>query len=43
MTWNIVSDSSCDLRMAGVESERVRYETVHLRIQVGETEFVDND
>ena len=43
MTWNIVSDSSCDLRMAGFESERVRFETVPLRLQVGEKEFVDND
>ena len=43
MTWNIVSDSSCDLRMAAFESERVRFETVPLRIQVGEREFLDND
>ena len=43
MTWNIVSDSSCDLRMAGFESDRVRFETVPLRLQVGEKEFVDND
>ena len=43
MTWNIVSDSSCDLRMAAFESDRVRFETVPLRIQVGEREFLDND
>ena len=43
MTWNIVSDSSCDLRMASFESDRVRFETVPLRLQVGEREFLDND
>ena len=34
MMWNIVSDSSCDLRMAGWDSPSVRFETVPLRIQV---------
>lgn len=43
MIWNIVSDSSCDLLMKDFESDRVRFETVPLRIQVGEQEFVDND
>ena len=43
MTWNIVSDSSCDLRMASFESECVRFEAVPLRIQVGDREFTDND
>lgn len=43
MTWNIVSDSSCDMRMSDFASERVRFETVPLRLQVGEREFIDND
>ena len=43
MIWNIVSDSSCDLQMSQFSSESVRFETVPLRIQVGEREFVDND
>ena len=43
MTWNIVSDSSCDLRTASFHSSRVRFETVPLRIQVGSREFVDDD
>lgn len=43
MIWNIVSDSSCDLRMSDFESERVRFETVPLRLQVGDREFLDND
>ena len=43
MIWNIVSDSSCDLRMSSFESDTVRFETVPLRIQVGDQEFIDND
>ena len=43
MVWNIVSDSSCDLRMCDFVSEKVLFETVPLRLQVGEREFVDND
>ncbi|WP_295581127.1 DegV family protein [uncultured Oscillibacter sp.] len=43
MTWNIVCDSSCDLRTSDFESELMRFETVPLRLQVGEREFVDND
>ncbi len=43
MVWNIVSDSSCDLRMNTFEGDCVRFETVPLRIQVGDREFVDND
>ena len=42
MTWNIVSDSSCDLRMSAFESDLVRFETVPLRLQVGAREFLDN-
>lgn len=43
MTWNIVSDSSCDLRMSSFISGPVQFETVPLRLQVGEKEFLDND
>ena len=43
MVWNIVSDSSCDLRMSDFTSEQVRFETVPLRLQVGDREFLDND
>lgn len=43
MTWNIVCDSSCDLRMAAFESDSIRFETVPLRLQVGDREFLDND
>ena len=41
--WNIVSDSSCDVRQSDFTSESVRFESVPLRIRVGEREFVDND
>ena len=43
MLWNIVNDSSCDMLMSAFESDSVRFETVPLRIQVGDREFVDND
>mgnify|MGYP002590875420 CR=1 FL=1 len=39
MTWNIVSDSSCDLPMNSFTSDRVHFEIVPLRIQVGSREF----
>ena len=43
MIWNIVSDSSCDMRTSDFSSETVRFQLVPLRIQVGEREFMDND
>ena len=43
MIWNIVSDSSCDLRASSFHSDRVRFETVPLRLHVGEREFLDDD
>ena len=43
MTWSIVSDSSCDLRMSEFDGGDILFETVPLRLQVGEREFIDND
>lgn len=44
MIWNIVSDSSSDLRMSSFASEdNILFETVPLRIQVGNREFLDDD
>lgn len=43
MMWNIVSDSSCDMRMCEFTSEQAGFETVPLRLQVGPREFIDND
>ena len=41
--WNLVSDSTCDLRQEEFSSETIRFETVPLRIRVGERDFLDND
>lgn len=41
--WNIVSDSSCDLRKRDFKSGSVRFETVPLRIHVGGRDFPDTD
>lgn len=43
MIWNIVSDSSCDLCSNSFQSDRVRFESVPMRIQVGGREFIDDD
>ena len=43
MICKIVSDSSCDLRMSAFDGGELRFETVPLRLQVGEREFIDND
>ena len=43
MICKIVSDSSCDLRMSAFDGGEIRFETVPLRLQVGEREFIDND
>ena len=43
MTWNLVSDSSCDLRASSFHSGSVRFTSVPLHIQVGEQTFVDDD
>lgn len=43
MTYNIVCDSSSDLKPAVLEADRVRLEIVPLRISVGSCEFMDDD
>jgi len=43
MIWNIVTDSSSDVLESSFQSETVRFESVPLRIQVGEREYVDDD
>ena len=43
MICKIVSDSSCDLRMSEFGGGEILFETVPLRLQVGEREFIDND
>ena len=43
MIWNIVTDSSSDVLESSFTHERIRFESVPLRILVGETEYIDND
>ena len=43
MVWNIVSDSSCDYLPSAFSSNIINFESVPLRIQVGEREFVDDE
>ena len=43
MTWNLVCDSSSDLLPSMFESDRVQFESVPLRLQVGGLEFLDNE
>lgn len=43
MTWNIVSDSSCDLLPSQFSSDIIHFESVPLRIQVGGQEFLDDE
>ena len=41
--WNLVSDSSCDLRKCDFSSDCVHFESVPMRLRVGNQDFVDND
>ena len=43
MIWNIVSDSSSDLLTSDFKDDNIRFESVPLRIQVGEREFMDDE
>lgn len=43
MTWNLVCDSSSDLLPSMFKSDRVHFESVPLRLQVGGLEFLDNE
>lgn len=43
MRWKIVCDSSCDLLEKDFSSDCTAFETVPLRIRVGEHEFLDNE
>lgn len=42
MTWKIVADSSCELRHLEGLGPDLSFDTVPLKIRVGEREFVDN-
>lgn len=43
MTYNIVCDSSCDLKAAELQPGRIRLEIVPMRITVGDREYLDNE
>ena len=43
MTYNIVCDSSCDLKSAQLQPGRIHLEVIPMRIIVGEREFLDNE
>lgn len=43
MTYSIVCDSSCDLKPAVLQPERLRLEVVPLRLNVGEHEWMDDE
>lgn len=42
MTWNIVADSSCDLKVSDLQSQQIHFEIVPLKIIIGEDEYVDD-
>ena len=43
MTWNIVSDSSCDMRAAQFSSGAAAFEVIPLCLRVGEKEYWDTE
>lgn len=42
MTWNIVADSSCDLKSSDIQSQQLHFEVVPLKIIIGEDEYIDD-
>lgn len=42
MTWNIVADSSCDLKAPDIQSQQLHFEVVPLKIIIGEDEYIDD-
>jgi len=43
MKWNIVADSSCDLKQADVSCQEVSFSTVPFILHIDEQEFVDDE
>ena len=43
MTWNLICDSSCDMKPSMLQSSRVGLEVVPLRISIGEQEWIDDE
>lgn len=42
MTWNIVCDSSCDLRISDLVSDAAHFDIIPLKLLVGGEEYVDD-
>ena len=43
MKWNIVADSSCDLKQFAPEDERIIFSTVPFVIRAEDREFIDDE
>lgn len=43
MTWSIVCDSSCDLKSAVLQPDRLRLKVVPMRINIGSVEWADDE
>lgn len=43
MTWNIVSDSSCDLKPGDLATSSIEFQVVPMRIQVGGLDYLDDE
>jgi hypothetical protein len=41
--WNLVCDSSCDMKSAVLEPDRLKLEVVPMRIQVGGQDYTDDE
>ncbi len=43
MKWNIVADSSCDIKQFAPEDERIAFSTVPFVLRAGDREFIDDE
>ncbi len=43
MNWNIVTDSSCDMKQFAPEDERISFSSVPFVIRAGDAEFIDDE
>ena len=43
MKWNIVTDSSCDMKQFAPDDERVSFSSVPFVIRAGDREFIDDE
>ncbi len=43
MKWKIIADSSCDLRRSDISYEEVEFSTIPFILQIGATEYIDDE